>query len=138
MIRSGGGQLSFDDLMDTEVGFKKRREGGRRRRREPGSRCAPGMGRRGGNETDRQYAGAVPNLRLWRTGAAARERGGRYRPGTSVTDQTGSMGDTPLSCPPGGGHGVDGDGSHEGTAALRGGLGSEAVHGDRAVRPVRR
>jgi len=77
MIRSGGGQLSFDDLMDTEVGFKKRREGGRRRRREPGSRCAPGMGRRGGNETDRQYAGAVPNLRLWRTGAAARERGGR-------------------------------------------------------------
>src|SRR5207249_4500947 len=77
MIRSGGGQLSFDDLMDTEVGFKKRRKGGRRRRREPGSRCAPGMGRRGGNETDRQYAGAVPNLRLWRTGAAARERGGR-------------------------------------------------------------
>src|SRR2546428_12865875 len=62
----------------------------------------------------------------------------RYRPGTSVTDQTGSMGVTPLSCPPGGGHGVDGDGSREGTAALRGGLGSEAVHGDRAVRPVRR
>src|SRR5439155_7779949 len=31
----------------------------------------------------------------------------RYRPGTSVTDQTGSMGDTPLSCPPGGGHGVE-------------------------------
>src|SRR5207247_11284333 len=80
MIRSGGWQLSFDDLMDTEVGFKKRREGGRRRRREPGSRCAPGMGRRGGNETDRQYGGAVPNLRLWRTGAAARERGGRLPP----------------------------------------------------------
>src|SRR2546422_2914878 len=70
-----------------------------------------------------------------RTGGLAQSG---YRPGTSVTDQTGSMGDTPLSCPPGGGHGVDGDGPHEGTAALRGGLGSEAVHGDRAVRPVRR
>src|SRR5439155_2575671 len=69
---------------------------------------------------------------------ASCEIGAGYRPGTSVTDQTGSMGDTPLSCPPGGGHGVDGDGPHEGTAALRHGLGSEAVHGDRAVRPVRR
>src|SRR5205823_15018086 len=97
-------------------------------------------------EVDRWAVKRIPQRAEWRPRsrslrayrASCCEVDGGYRPGTSVTDQTGSMGDTPLSCPPGGGHGVDGDGPHEGTAALRHGLGSEAVHGDRAVRPVRR